>query len=221
MIIEGNILESAKLFPNYFPSMGSLLADFLLQFWSFSPKTNLAALPLGARAALSCHVLSYFTSLDDALNNFFWIATLFSTSRGRFDEPASAVTYWRELVVLSHKLFMCTSVFGFQSLLMKKFLQTHPPITKAIRFFHTLIAQHVSTLNWVLFRCSSQLNCLLISITLQELCPDSSISSFGIHFLSIIVGSKFVRKLIVRKFIVPIGLFTKRTSEFTTIMLAL
>jgi hypothetical protein len=37
---------------------------------------------------------------------------------------------------------------------MEKFLQTHPPIAKAIRFFHTLFAQHVSTLNWVLFRCS-------------------------------------------------------------------
>jgi hypothetical protein len=31
---------------------------------------------------------------------------------------------------------------------MKKVLQTHPPI----RFFHTLFAQHVSTLNWVLLR---------------------------------------------------------------------
>jgi hypothetical protein len=37
---------------------------------------------------------------------------------------------------------------------MEKFLQTQPPITKAKRFFHTLFAQHVSTLNWVLFRCS-------------------------------------------------------------------
>jgi hypothetical protein len=36
---------------------------------------------------------------------------------------------------------------------MKKFLQTHPPITKTIRFFYTLFA-HVSTLTWVLFRCS-------------------------------------------------------------------
>jgi hypothetical protein len=31
-------------------------------------------------------------------------------------------------------------------------LKTHPPITKAIIFFHTLFA-HVATLNWVLFRC--------------------------------------------------------------------
>jgi hypothetical protein len=30
---------------------------------------------------------------------------------------------------------------------MKKFLQTHPPITKAIIFFHSLFAQHVSTLH--------------------------------------------------------------------------
>jgi hypothetical protein len=35
---------------------------------------------------------------------------------------------------------------------MKMFLQTHLQITKAIRFFHALFA-HVSTLNWVLFRC--------------------------------------------------------------------
>jgi hypothetical protein len=40
---------------------------------------------------------------------------------------------------------------------MKTFLQTHPPIKKAIRFFHTLFAQHVTTLNWVLFRRSLQL----------------------------------------------------------------
>jgi hypothetical protein len=33
-------------------------------------------------------------------------------------------------------------------------IQELPPITKAIRFFHTLFAQHVSTLNWALFRCS-------------------------------------------------------------------
>jgi hypothetical protein len=43
---------------------------------------------------------------------------------------------------------------------MKKFLQTHPPITKAIRFFHTLLAKHVLTLNWVLFRCFFHLHCL-------------------------------------------------------------
>jgi hypothetical protein len=36
----------------------------------------------------------------------------------------------------------------------KSFLQTHAPITKAARFFHTLFALRVSTLNWVLFRCS-------------------------------------------------------------------
>jgi hypothetical protein len=36
---------------------------------------------------------------------------------------------------------------------MKKFWKTHPPITKAIIFFHTLFAQHISTLNWVLFVC--------------------------------------------------------------------
>jgi hypothetical protein len=36
---------------------------------------------------------------------------------------------------------------------MKTFLQTHPPTTKAINFFHTLFAQHVSSLNLVLFRC--------------------------------------------------------------------
>jgi hypothetical protein len=34
----------------------------------------------------------------------------------------------------------------------EKVLQTHPPITNAIIFFHTLFAQHVSTLNCVLFR---------------------------------------------------------------------
>jgi hypothetical protein len=33
---------------------------------------------------------------------------------------------------------------------MGNFLQTHPPITKAPRFYHILFAQHVSTLNWVL-----------------------------------------------------------------------
>jgi hypothetical protein len=33
---------------------------------------------------------------------------------------------------------------------MRKFLHTHTPITWAIRFVHTLFAQHVSTLNWVL-----------------------------------------------------------------------
>jgi hypothetical protein len=37
---------------------------------------------------------------------------------------------------------------------MKIFLPTHPPITKAIRFFYTLFAQHVSTLIWVPFWCS-------------------------------------------------------------------
>jgi hypothetical protein len=35
---------------------------------------------------------------------------------------------------------------------MKKFLQTHPPITEAIRFFYTLFAQHLSTPTWVLLR---------------------------------------------------------------------
>jgi hypothetical protein len=34
-----------------------------------------------------------------------------------------------------------------------KILQTHLPITKAMIFFHILLAQHVSALNWVLFRC--------------------------------------------------------------------
>jgi hypothetical protein len=43
--------------------------------------------------------------------------------------------------------------------LTKQFLRTRPPITKAIRFFRTLSAQNVSTLNWVLFGCSLQLNC--------------------------------------------------------------
>jgi hypothetical protein len=38
--------------------------------------------------------------------------------------------------------------------LTKQFLRTRPPITKAIRFFRTLSAQNVSTLNWVLFGCS-------------------------------------------------------------------
>jgi hypothetical protein len=38
---------------------------------------------------------------------------------------------------------------------MKKFVQTHPLITKAIRFFTLYVfAQHVSTLTWILFRCS-------------------------------------------------------------------
>jgi hypothetical protein len=32
---------------------------------------------------------------------------------------------------------------------MYQFLLTHPPITKAIRLFPTLFAQHASTLNWV------------------------------------------------------------------------
>jgi hypothetical protein len=41
---------------------------------------------------------------------------------------------------------------------MKKVLKSHPPITKAVRFFYALFSQHVSTLNWVLFRCSLQLN---------------------------------------------------------------
>jgi hypothetical protein len=36
--------------------------------------------------------------------------------------------------------------------LMKTFLQTHPPITKTQRVFHSLFAQHVSTLNWILYR---------------------------------------------------------------------
>jgi hypothetical protein len=36
---------------------------------------------------------------------------------------------------------------------------THQYVTKAIRFFHALFAQHVSTLNWALFRCWLQLNC--------------------------------------------------------------
>jgi hypothetical protein len=31
---------------------------------------------------------------------------------------------------------------------MKKFLQTHPAMTKWIIFIHTLLAQHVSTLNY-------------------------------------------------------------------------
>jgi hypothetical protein len=39
----------------------------------------------------------------------------------------------------------------------KVFLQTHPPITKALRFLHTLFAQHFQPLNWVLFKCSLQL----------------------------------------------------------------
>jgi hypothetical protein len=43
-------------------------------------------------------------------------------------------------------------------ILWKMFMQTHPSITKAIRFFHTLFAQQVSTLNWVLFGYSLQLN---------------------------------------------------------------
>jgi hypothetical protein len=42
---------------------------------------------------------------------------------------------------------------------IKKVLRTHTSITMAVRFFHTLFAQHASTLNRVIVRCSLQLNC--------------------------------------------------------------
>jgi hypothetical protein len=74
----------------------------------------------------------------------FILETLFSTSR---NEASSFATKNSE---------QGTS-FPYKNLnylkAWKKFLQTHSPITKAIRFFHTLFAQHVSTLNWVLFGC--------------------------------------------------------------------
>jgi hypothetical protein len=60
-------------------------------------------------------------------------------------------------------------------------LQTNPPISSAIRFFHTLLAQHVSTLqpwtitvtvstvNWVLFRYSSHMyNCATFTFKYRE-----------------------------------------------------
>jgi hypothetical protein len=58
---------------------------------------------------------------------------------------------------------ICDVVVAMQvSILGKKFLQTHPPITKAIRFFSHFFC---TTQNWVLFMCSCQLNCdFLISL---------------------------------------------------------
>jgi hypothetical protein len=37
---------------------------------------------------------------------------------------------------------------------IKKFFANTPTNNKATRFFHTLFAQHVSTLNWILCGCS-------------------------------------------------------------------
>jgi hypothetical protein len=64
---------------------------------------------------------------------------------------------------------------------MTKFLQIHPPITKAIKFLHTLFS-HISTLNRVIFRCSSQLNCLFFNDVANVL--NSKVSHLNIHTLS-------------------------------------
>jgi hypothetical protein len=59
---------------------------------------------------------------------------------------------------------------------MKKSLPTHPPITNAIIFFHSLFAKHVSTLSSVLFRG-------LCALRLVEPCKEKSIPSHAACFL--------------------------------------
>jgi hypothetical protein len=71
---------------------------------------------------------------------------------------------------------LCTYV-GSVLWTMKKFLQTHPPVTmyvhmyvptyicRAIRFFRTLFVQHDSSLNWVLYIFTTE---LLLWITINN-----------------------------------------------------